>query len=50
MIWTLTLPAVKRSESEPETKKMDVIDKALETKLEDEDDDLAEKSIEVIRS
>ncbi|KAL5245249.1 hypothetical protein ACI65C_012659 [Semiaphis heraclei] len=46
MIWTLTLPAVKRSESEPETKKMDVIDKALETKLEDEDDDLAEKSIE----
>jgi len=49
-MWTLTLPAVKRSEPEPEAKKMDVIDKALETKLEDEVEDLAEKSIEVNRS
>ncbi|XP_022166166.1 folate transporter 1-like isoform X2 [Myzus persicae] len=45
MMWTITLPAVKRSEPKSETQKMNVMDKASETKLEDEDDDLAENSI-----
>jgi len=46
-MWTITLPAVKRSEPKSETQKMNVLDKELETKLEDEDDDLAENSIKV---
>ncbi|XP_016660496.1 folate transporter 1 isoform X2 [Acyrthosiphon pisum] len=46
MMWTITLPAVKRSEPKSETQKMNVIDRALETKLEDEDNDLAENSTE----
>lgn len=50
MMWTITLPAVKKSEPKSETQKMNVIDRALETKLEDEDDDLAENSTEVNRS
>jgi len=50
MIWTITLPAVKRSEPKPEAQKMNVIDKELETKLENEDDDLAENNVEVNRS
>jgi len=49
-MWTITLPAVKRNEPKPEGQKMNVIDKALETKLEDKDDDLAKNSIEVNRS
>lgn len=47
MMWTITLPAVKKSEPKSETQKMNVIDRVLETKLEDEDDDLAENSTEV---
>ncbi|CAI6344649.1 unnamed protein product [Macrosiphum euphorbiae] len=46
MMWTITLPAVKRSEPKSESQKMNVIDRALETKLEDEDNDLAENSTE----
>lgn len=50
MIWTLTLPAVKRSEPKSETQKMNVIDRTLETKIEDGDDESAENSTEVNRS
>ncbi|XP_026812488.1 folate transporter 1-like [Rhopalosiphum maidis] len=46
MIWTLTLPAVKRSEPKSETQKMNVIDRTLETKIEDGDDESAEHSTE----
>jgi len=49
-VWTITLPAVKRSEPKSETQKMNVIDRSLETKLEDGDDDLAENSTEVNKS
>lgn len=50
MMWTITLPAVKKSEPKLETQKMNVINRAIETKLENEDDDLAENSTEVNRS
>jgi len=50
MLWTITLPAVKRSEPKPETQKMNVIEKTSEAKVEDEDDDSAENNTEVNRS
>lgn len=50
MMWTITLPAVKRSEPKPETQKMNVIDRTLETQIENEDNDSVENSTEVNRS
>lgn len=50
MLWTITLPAVKRSEPKPETQKMNVIEKTSEAKVEDGDDDSAENNTEVNRS
>jgi len=50
MFWTITLPAVKRSEPKPETQKMNVIDKTSEGKVEDGDNDSAENNTEVNRS
>jgi len=47
MLWTITLPAVKRSELKPETQKMNVIEKTSEEKVEDGDDDSAKNNTEV---
>lgn len=52
MMWTITLPAVKRSEPKSEIQKMNVVESTTETKLECEDGDneSTENSIEVNRS
>lgn len=50
MLWTITLPAVKRSEPMPETQKMNVIEKTSETKVEDGDNDSVENNTEVNKS
>jgi len=49
-MWTITLPAVKRSEPKSKTQKMNVIDRTLETQIENEDNDSVENSTEVNRS
>jgi len=49
-MWTILLPAVKKSEPKSETQKMNVVERTTETKLEYEDDDSAENNNKVNKS
>lgn len=46
-MWTSILPSVKKNKPKAETQKMNVIDSTTETKIELEDDESIENTVQV---